>query len=939
MRIFTLPRFFLLFWLLAVGWQAQAQVVTTEPAFPTADKEVTLIFDLTKAKDSRAKALLGKTNDVYLWSGAGSTEGGDAFEYQPEGQTTWTAPFEPGKMTPLGNDKWKITFVPREYFGVPAGTPIRKMGLLLKNGNGTAQTEDLVISVYADELKVAFQQPVQRFFFAEANSTIEVAAAASADASLRLLQDGIELTTVTAGKNLNYTLPTGTDRGLRHKVTIEAQTATESATAFFEYMIKPVTRVAALPADMVDGINYIDEDEVVLVLYAPNKENVYAIGEFNNWQPSQEYLLNRTPDGARYWLRLTDLPEGEEVAYQYLVDGTIAVADPYADKILDPANDSYLTAANYPNLKPYPEGATGIVSVLQTQQQEYTWQVTDFKRPEVDQLVIYELLVRDFVETRNYKTLTDTLSYFKRLGINAIQLMPVMEFSGNESWGYNPIFFFAPDKAYGTEEDLKAFIDAAHEAGIAVILDIVLNQADYEFPYVKLYWDGDRPSADNPYFNQVATHPYNVFFDFNHESPATKMLVQRVTEYWLKEYNVDGFRFDLSKGFTQKNTGDNVGAWSAYDADRVATWKRIYNEIRNVDETVYVILEHFSDNAEEKELADYGMLFWGNSNHDFRQLGKGQNAHVKWLSFRERGWAQPHVIGYMESHDEERFVYDVKQNGKSSGSYNTRNLNTTLNRAKLAAAFALTIPGPKMIWQFGELGYDISIDENGRTGNKPVLWNYQNDPERAKLYQVYAELIKLKTSQPVFATKDFMLDLDNLVKRITLSTEGMEVFLIGNFDVKQQLPSAGFPAAGTWYDYFTGNELIVNDPAKEIQLEPGEFRLFTSQKLDEPVANLVPWNYLILSAGDVLEAGKSFSVYPNPAQGTAILHLESPYRGQVQLKVADITGRTVLVKTVTKSQDVLKEQVQLQNLVNGLYYIQIATGDERSVQKLIKAAH
>jgi 1,4-alpha-glucan branching enzyme len=160
---------------------------------------------------------------------------------------------------------------------------------------------------------------------------------------------------------------------------------------------------------------------------------------------------------------------------------------------------------------------------LQTNQQPYQWQNTSFQRPANEDLVIYELLVRDFVGTHSYKTLSDTLTYLKKLGVNAIELMPIMEFSGNESWGYNPIYYFAPDKYYGTKNDLKAFIDKAHQMGMAVILDMVLNQADYEFPYVKAYWDGSKPAANSPYFNQQATHPFSVFFDFNHESAATRV--------------------------------------------------------------------------------------------------------------------------------------------------------------------------------------------------------------------------------------------------------------------------------------------------------------------------------------------------------------------------------------------------------------------------------
>ncbi|MCJ8164259.1 alpha-amylase family glycosyl hydrolase [Pontibacter sp. E15-1] len=930
----------LLLFLTCFCLNALGQVVTTVPAFPTADREVTLTFDVSKSTDGRAKGLLGKTNDVYLWSGAGSTETGEAFEYQPAGQTAFNLPFEKGKMTSLGNNRWQITLVPREYFGVPAGTPIRRLGLLLKNGNGTAQTEDLFVRVYPDELTAVFTQPSESFLFTAPNASIPVQASSSASAILTLKLNNTVVATETDKQALSYTLNAGAVAGNRHTLVFEAKTATETSRDTLYVLVEPTPTVAALPAGMKDGINYISPTEVLLSLYAPDKNFVYAIGEFNKWVPSPEYLLNRTPDGNRYWIRLQNLPAGKEIAYQYFVDGTIAVADPYAEKILDPNNDKYLTNANYPNLKPYPTAASGIVSVLQTNQQPYTWKVTNFERPAVESLVVYELLVRDFVATRNYKTLADTLSYLKSLNINAIELMPIMEFSGNDSWGYNPIFYFAPDKAYGTAEDLKAFIDACHQAGIAVILDMVLNQADYEFPYVRLYWDESqgRPAANSPFFNPKATHPFSVFFDFNHESPATKAFVERVAKFWLEEYKFDGYRFDLSKGFTQNNSGDNVGQWSAYDPSRVAIWKTIYDEIREADPTAYVILEHFADNREEKELSDYGMLFWGNLNYDFRSLAKGDEANPQWISYKQRGWQKPHVVGYIESHDEERLVYDVKQNGRSSAGYDTRNLTTALNRAKLAAAFGLTVPGPKLLWQFGELGYDVSIEENGRTGAKPLHWEYQNDLERKKLYDVYAALIKLKTTQPAFSTADFTLAYDGLVKRLTLRGNDMTVFMIGNFDVKGQIPVANFPATGTWYDYFTGDEVNVTVADESIALLPGEFRLFTSVQLPAPKANLLPWQRVVLDAEEELADIRSLMVYPNPIQPITRIELTNSYRGMVQLKVLDVTGRVLRAEKVMKAQQTLLESLDLQQLANGLYYLQVEQGGQKSVRKMVKLA-
>ena len=198
--------------------------------------------------------------------------------------------------------------------------------------------------------------------------------------------------------------------------------------------------------------------------------------------------MNRTPDGTRYWLELSALTLGE-TAFQYLVDGTIPVGDPYADKVLDRTNDKFIPTSTYPDLKLFPEKAQGdFVSVLQPGQSPFAFKAQNFQRPAVNKLVVYELLVRDFSASRTYQSVTDSLPYLKRLGINTIELMPIMEFSGNNSWGYNPIYYFAPDKAYGTKNDLKKLIDEAHKQGIAVVLDMVLNQADYEFPYAKMYW-------------------------------------------------------------------------------------------------------------------------------------------------------------------------------------------------------------------------------------------------------------------------------------------------------------------------------------------------------------------------------------------------------------------------------------------------------------------
>ncbi|WP_461130973.1 DUF4961 domain-containing protein [Spirosoma aerophilum] len=944
-------RYYVVFLFLFLGVSAFSQVVTTQPAFPTADAQITLTFDLTKSTDSRAKGLLGKQDDVYLWSGAGSTAGGNAFEFQPTGQTDFAKPFAPGKMTALGADRWQIKLVPRAYFGVPTGTPIRKLGLLLKSGDGKAQTEDFSITIFDASFNLTRLSPSQKQFYVDANTPLQVRYKSSQSATFGLTLDGQPTASSTGTDSLNTTINTGTQSGLQRTVIVRATSlsATTGTTALadtFYFTVKPQSPVATLPTGLQDGINYTGSNKATLVLYAPKKSFVYLLGEFNNWAIAPAYLMNRTPDGNRYWLELANLPVGE-TAFQYLVDGTIGVADPYADKILDRNNDKFIPATTYPNLKAFPEKAQGnTVSVLQPGQTPYVFQTTGFQRPAVNTMVVYELLVRDFVQTRSYQTLTDSLAYLKRLGINTIELMPITEFSGNDSWGYNPTFYFAPDKAYGTKTALKQFIDAAHKQGIAVVLDMVLNQADYEFPYVKMYWAGDRPSADSPYFNQQATHPFSVFFDFNHESPDTKAFVDRVCKYWLQEFKVDGFRFDLSKGFTQKNSGNDVSAWSNYDASRIAIWKRIYDQIRTVDPTAYVILEHFADGQEETELANYGMMLWGNHNFDYRGATRSAQGDFSGISYQKRNFQKPNLIGYAESHDEERIVYDLRQNGAATGTYNIKSLPTALDRAKLAAAFLLTVPGPKMIWQFGELGYDLSINtcsdgttisNDCRTAAKPVRWEYYKDADRLKLYKVYSALISLKTTVPAFATADFTTDFTGVVKRLTLRSATGTVFLIGNFDTKAQTVSAGFPMGGTWYHYFTGQEVKLSDANQSITLEPGAFHLYSTSKLPTPEAGLVPFAVVpgIVTTTEP-EPVSQIIISPNPAAEQTVVDLTGGYRGLVEFSLRDGSGRNMRSLSASKTSQQLRQPMDLQALPSGIYFLRIQQGTQQSVLKVVK---
>ena len=723
---------------------------------------------------------------------------------------------------------------------------------------------------------------------------------------------------------------------------------TRSDSTVFDFIGSPDVPEESRPPGLKDGITYSkDGTSVTLSLFAPHKQFVYVIGDFNNWQVSSDYLMKRdsvNADSVYYWIKIDNLSPGNEYAFQYLVDGNLRVTDPYTHKILDPNHDQHISETTYPDLKPYPRDKTEeITGVLQPGKSTYNWQATDYQRPNKEDLVIYEMLVRDFVQKHDYQTLVDTLDYLDRLGVNAIELMPVMEFEGNISWGYNPSFHLAADKYYGPARDLKRFIDECHKRGIAVILDMVLNHAYGQSPLVRLWNQGDygNPTSENPYLNTEAKHDFNVGYDFNHESAATQYFVDRVNRYWLNKFRFDGFRFDLSKGFTQKNTKGDVGAWGEYDASRVRLLKRMADKIWQVDSTAYVILEHFAENREEKELADYGMMVWEKQTDPYNEATMGYHDNNKSnfsnVYFKNQGWSHPRLVGYMESHDEQRLMFKNLAYGNSSGSYNIQELNTALNRQKMAGAFFLTIPGPKMIWQFGELGYEVDIDQNGRTGPKPIRWNYRSDVNRYRLYKTWKALIRLRNSHNAFTSpnSNVSLSVGGTNKRIAFDHNEFQAVVMGNFGVANRSVQPMFHRPGTWFDYFSGDTLDIQTLDTTMTYQPGEFHVYTTSRFDPPGDKILT----DLKESEEPEQPTSFELhqnYPNPFNPSTTIRYEVARPANVQLTVYDILGREVerLVNNERKTAGVYSTRFDASGLSSGIYIIHFKAGTYSELQKM-----
>jgi len=584
-----------------------------------------------------------------------------------------------------------------------------------------------------------------------------------------------------------------------------------------------------------DGITKVSDNTLVFVLYAPHKEEVHLIGDFNNWTANETSKM--TKDGPRFWIQIDGLEKGKEYICQYLIDGELRVADPYTEKTSDPL-DVYIDPNIYPTLLDYPsDKTTEIAMVVNTDRTTYPWKISDFKIENPESMVIYELLLRDFTEEGSVKAAQEKLDYLKELGVNAIELMPFNEFEGNDSWGYNPSFYFATDKAYGTSEDYKTFIDECHSRNMAVIMDIVLNHSYTSSPMVRMYFNGSNPTAENPWYNQssnFANPDAQWGHDFNHDSKYTQAFVDSVCSYWVQEYKIDGFRFDFTKGFSNTpypaTEGDTWG--SAYDADRIKNLKRIYDEIKKRNPNALMICEHLADNSEEKELADYGLYMWGNLNDPFMEATMGWGEYdnnkgdVTWGSYQARNWNKPVLITYMESHDEERVMFkNLAYGGFLTGNSST-DLATALKRTEAAAVILMSIPGPKMIWQFGEMGYDYELN-NDRLGKKPARWDYLDDPDRKHLNDVYASLIQLRNTNPIFKTSDYETDLVTNFKQVLLKDGGSSyVCAIANFDLEERTETVNFGTTGTWNDYFSTSTITNTEVETEITLQPGEYHLY-----------------------------------------------------------------------------------------------------------------
>jgi len=838
---------------------ASAQIVSISPTGAGADEPLLITF---KATEGNAE-LVGASK-VYMHHGViTDSPTGTNWQYVIG---DWGFDNGVGEMSPVQGeaDTWQLELSPsvRAHFDVPANSDIFRIAAVFRNADGSikattppgdygwgtvADNFDMYIDLNVSNY-LTFLTPLNTNSFLNAGASLIIEVAASSLASNIMLSvdagSGFEtLTSLATGTIISYEYTPVTSGSIAIKCTATVNGEDLEIVKNHGITLIQANNIVDLPILAKAGINYYDDDTtVVLVLEAPQKNFAHVVGDFSDWEAKEMYQMNKTPDGNFFWLELNGLTPQQQYVFQYWVDGDIKIADPYAEQVADPWNDQYISSDVFPNLPNYTQTNYGIASVLQTAQTPYAWASSEYywERPDVEHLVIYELLIRDFLASHAWTDLIDTLDYIKNLGVDAIEIMPFNEFEGNESWGYNTSFYFAPDKYYGHKNDLKRFVEIAHQKGLAVIMDMVMNHAYGQNPMVQLYFNhgANAPASNNPWFNSNYVGQYQWGYDWNHEAQRTKDFLDRLNAYWLKEYHIDGYRFDFTKGFTNHAPGGNI---DGFDQSRVNILKRMADIIWVHDPDAYIILEHWGVNSEEELLADYGMKLWRNRSYDYVPAIKGSTGSSNFNAMD----AQSHV-SYFGSHDEQRLAWYGVHEGLMNGEYNIKSLPVLYERLKMAAAFTFLFPGPKMLWQFDELGYDIDIDFNGRIGNKPLPWGnnglgYYENPLRQHIYRAYQEILHLrKTISPqALASASTEHKLSGTTRRLSYNTSTTDLVLVGNFGLSEASIDPRFTQTGYWYNYFSGDSLLVSDVNMPIALKVGEWQVFTNQKLSNGVPDVV----------------------------------------------------------------------------------------------------
>ncbi|MEA5598820.1 alpha-amylase family glycosyl hydrolase [Rivularia sp. UHCC 0363] len=559
---------------------------------------------------------------------------------------------------------------------------------------------------------------------------------------------------------------------------------------------------------------------VAFRLWAPHAEQVSVIGSFNDWDGSK-HPMQAEADG--YWYaNLSEARAGDQ--YRFLLStpqGEFRRIDPYAREVTSSVGNAIVH-------DPY-----------------FDWQGDNFQLAPRHELVIYELHIGTFNDQTDPKEVNHQgqfasaatrLGHLKKLGINAVQIMPVSEFAGVRSWGYNPAHIFSVEIDYGGPVAFKQFIKRAHQQGIAVILDVVYNHLG---PSDLDLWQFDGWSEHNRggiyfYNDNRANTPWGETRPDYGRGEVRQYLLDNVL-MWLEEYHVDGLRFDATQ-FIRKV--DDSGAQDLPDGWSLLQW--INSQIAQKFAGRITIAEDLKNNEWlTKDVGAGGAGFDSQWDamfvHPIRQAVITSQDNQRSLTairdaiyYRYNDDAFDRVI-YSESHDE---VANGKARVPQEISPNDPKSWYAKKRSTLAAAMVFTAPGIPLLFQGQEF-----LEGGWFRDAVPVDWDQRS--EFHGIVRLYRDLVRLRRNRDGFTrglcgqfTQVYHLDDERKVIAFHRWDQGGaadDVVVVANFfHGAQDDYVIGFPSAGVWNLRFNSDwqgysDDFKNHPSRDLVARAGGY--------------------------------------------------------------------------------------------------------------------
>ena len=539
----------------------------------------------------------------------------------------------------------------------------------------------------------------------------------------------------------------------------------------------------------------------------------------------------------------------------------------------------------------------------------YEWQVEDFDVPEFEEMVIYQLHVGTFAGRNDpygtapfpsrYVDVAARATHLAELGINAVMLNPINEFPGDHSAGYNPISNWAPEWIYGTPDDLKTMVDALHQEGIAVLLDIVWNHFSFDDNFMWFY-DGSQTYFDDP----AVETPWGSQADFDNEN--VRDYYAHSAHYWLEEFKMDGFRMDATE--YMNIAPQEAAGWSLM--------QRLNDEVDNRSVDKFVFAEQLPDDAYLTRPtvlggAGFDAQYYDNFTDRLReeiisaafgdpnmwQIRNIINGSGAYLSGR-------YVVNYLELHDE---CWP-----SSGGQRIVKTIDTTFphddmwakGRFKLGQGLVLTAPGIPAMIQGDEWLEDTDF---GTDAANRIDWSKK--VTYAPIFGYMKDVIALRTSNPALragASWDVfhLNEAGNVLAFQRYDGAGNVLVIVVNFSNTDYLDyRIGLPQADVWIEVinsqsgaYDGNGLINADPITAEAVSADGFAQSAEISVAQMGLIILRWgdSGSVGSPDDVREPSLQLvNVAPSLGSVGTQLTFALPRPAVVRASVHDLSGRRI----------------------------------------------